>query len=85
MIKSYFRFKQREFYDYENGGSINGNNVNEFINLMWNSTTALGAGTAIGSNNCHYLVIKYNPKGNIPGELTSNVFNKTQGALCNMM
>ena len=53
---------------------------------MWNSTTVLGAGTSIGTDNCHYLVIKYNPKGNIPGEITSNVFDKTQGMLhlCNM-
>ena len=63
-------YNEIEFYNYNNPGFSF--QTGHFTQLIWKSTIEIGGGIA-RSNNRIYVVIQYNPSGNIGGLYTRNV------------
>ena len=61
-------------YDFNNGGFSGG--TGHFTQVVWKGSTVLGIGRAEGEERgmkCAYIVGRYKPAGNMPGDFPENV------------
>jgi glioma pathogenesis-related protein 2 len=59
-------------YNYNNPGFSQ--NTGHFTALVWASTRRIGVGVAISKTNNVYVVMNFDPPGNIQGNFSQNVF-----------
>uniref|UniRef100_A0A0K8R620 Putative antigen 5 protein n=1 Tax=Ixodes ricinus TaxID=34613 RepID=A0A0K8R620_IXORI len=64
-------YDENKYYDYATGGYSA--LTAHFTQLVWKSTTHVGCGYAVSSTSKIFVVCKYYPQGNIPGQYQSNV------------
>lgn len=55
-------------YDYYNNTCRQGSMCGHYTQMVWKSTTEVGCGKAICSNNAQIWVCNYNPAGNVVGQ-----------------
>ena len=60
--------------DYDFSAAAPGFNVLHFTQLVWASTSRIGAGVSIAVSGRTYVVMEFDPPGNYQGRYTSNVF-----------
>ena len=61
-------------YNYNN--PVFGMDTGHFTQVVWKSTTKLGCGLGIASNNYAYGACNYSPPGNVQGAFAQNVLPK---------
>lgn len=69
-------YSENRNYDYYSGDSSNGGDIGYFTQLVWKNTRKFGIARATGRDGdlyCTWVVGRYLPAGNFPGEYIKNV------------
>ena len=77
-------YQEEQDYHYQTGESTNGQTIGHFTQVVWQSSTKLGCGTAHKTQDDMvkaYVVCQYSPAGNIRGQYTTNVMPRKPGAV----
>jgi len=65
-----------EVKNYNYGNPVFAQDTGHFTQVVWKGSKRLGVGTAKGKwrgYDCEYIVARYTPPGNYPGEFSENV------------
>ena len=81
ITRTYYTFNWRynNLSSYDFTTSTNEGNKSDFINIVWKSTTEMGAGIFTNADNCSYIVVKYKDKAE--GDNADNI-GRLKGKNC---
>jgi hypothetical protein len=71
-------YEEADKYRHANPGFSTG--TGHFTQVVWASTTEMGAGKASSSTGAQFVVVRYTPPGNVMGQFPDNVKPRGSGS-----